>query len=49
MTETVDNTLVLDIKPIMAKFLPRGPVGQPEGSRGLIWADRQLEFERGDG
>jgi tRNA (Thr-GGU) A37 N-methylase len=31
-----DGTPVLDIKPVMAAFLPRTPVWQPEWSRELI-------------
>jgi tRNA-Thr(GGU) m(6)t(6)A37 methyltransferase TsaA len=39
--DAVDGTPVLDIKPVMAEFLPRGPVRQPPWSRELMreyWA-----------
>ena len=32
----VDGPPVLDIKPVMAEFLPRTPVRQPEWSRALM-------------
>jgi tRNA (adenine37-N6)-methyltransferase len=34
--DAVDGTPVLDIKPVMAEFLPRGPVRQPAWSRELM-------------
>ena len=34
--DAVDGTPVLDIKPLMAEFLPRGPVRQPLWSRELM-------------
>lgn len=34
--DAVDGTPVLDIKPVMAEFLPRGDVVQPEWSRELM-------------
>jgi len=39
--DAVDNTPVLDIKPVMQEFLPREPVRQPQWSRELMrlyWA-----------
>lgn len=34
--DAVDGTPVLDIKPVMDEFLPRGPVRQPEWSHELM-------------
>ena len=34
--DAVDGTPVLDIKPVMAEFLPRGVLRQPEWSRELM-------------
>ena len=34
--DAVDGTPVLDIKPLMVEFLPRGPVRQPPWSRELM-------------
>ena len=34
--DAVDGTPVVDIKPLMAEFLPRGPVRQPAWSRELM-------------
>src|SRR5438876_6394377 len=34
--DAVDGTPVLDIKPLMTEFLPRGPVRQPPWSRELM-------------
>jgi tRNA (adenine37-N6)-methyltransferase len=34
--DAVDGTPVLDIKPVMAEFLPREPVRQPEWARELM-------------
>ena len=34
--DAVDGTPVLDIKPVLAEFLPREPVRQPEWSRELM-------------
>jgi tRNA (Thr-GGU) A37 N-methylase len=34
--DAVDNTPVLDIKPVMREFLPRGPVRQPSWSHELM-------------
>lgn len=34
--DAVDGTPVVDIKPVMVEFLPRGPVRQPEWSRELM-------------
>jgi tRNA (adenine37-N6)-methyltransferase len=34
--DALDGTPVLDIKPVMAEFLPRGPVRQPPWSRQLM-------------
>jgi tRNA (Thr-GGU) A37 N-methylase len=39
--DAIDGSPVLDIKPVMAEFLPRTPVRQPEWSRELMrnyWA-----------
>ncbi len=36
--DAVDGTPVLDIKPVMAEFLPRTPVQQPDWSRELMRA-----------
>ena len=34
--DAIDGTPVLDIKPVMAEFLPRGDVRQPDWSRELM-------------
>jgi tRNA (Thr-GGU) A37 N-methylase len=34
--DTIDGTPVLDLKPVMAEFLPRTPVRQPEWSCELM-------------
>lgn len=34
--DAIDDTPVLDIKPVFAEFLPRGPVQQPAWSRQLM-------------
>jgi tRNA (Thr-GGU) A37 N-methylase len=34
--DAIDGTPVLDIKPVMAEFLPREPVRQPDSSRELM-------------
>jgi tRNA-Thr(GGU) m(6)t(6)A37 methyltransferase TsaA len=34
--DAIDGTPVLDIKPVMQEFLPRGPVRQPQWSRELM-------------
>ena len=47
--DAVDGTPVLDIKPWMAEFGPRGPVAQPEWSRQLMsgyWSSGQPEETR---
>lgn len=39
--DAIDGTPILDLKPVMAEFLPRGPVRQPAWSRALMreyWA-----------
>lgn len=36
--DALDGTPVLDIKPVMAEFLPRGPVRQPDWSHELMQA-----------
>ncbi len=36
--DAVDGSPVLDIKPVMAEFLPRGPVRQPDWSHELMRA-----------
>jgi tRNA-Thr(GGU) m(6)t(6)A37 methyltransferase TsaA len=36
--DAIHGTPVLDIKPVMAEFLPRGPVTQPDWSRELMKA-----------
>lgn len=40
--DAIDGTPVLDIKPVMAEFLPRGDVSQPQWSRELM----RLYWER---
>jgi tRNA-Thr(GGU) m(6)t(6)A37 methyltransferase TsaA len=47
--DAVDGTPVLDIKPVMAEFLPREPVRQPEWSRELMRDYWRPESERGQG
>lgn len=34
--DAIDGTPVLDLKPVMAEFLPRGAVRQPDWSRALM-------------
>ena len=34
--DAIDGTPVLDIKPVMQEFLPRGPIRQPEWSHALM-------------
>ena len=34
--DAIDGTPVLDIKPVLAEFLPSGPVRQPEWTRELM-------------
>jgi tRNA-Thr(GGU) m(6)t(6)A37 methyltransferase TsaA len=34
--DAIDGTPVIDIKPVMQEFLPRGPIVQPEWSRALM-------------
>ncbi|RXJ71863.1 tRNA (N6-threonylcarbamoyladenosine(37)-N6)-methyltransferase TrmO [Veronia nyctiphanis] len=34
--DAIDNTPVIDIKPVMAEFLPRGTVAQPEWSKEIM-------------
>ena len=34
--DAIDGTPVLDIKPVLAEFLPRGEVRQPDWSRELM-------------
>jgi tRNA (Thr-GGU) A37 N-methylase len=34
--DAIDGTPVLDIKPVMAEFLPRNPVRQPKWSHELM-------------
>ncbi len=34
--DAIDGTPVLDIKPVMAEFLPRDPVRQPDWSRAML-------------
>jgi tRNA (adenine37-N6)-methyltransferase len=41
--DAIDKTPVLDIKPVMAEFLPRDPVRQPEWSHELM---RQYWFAK---
>jgi tRNA-Thr(GGU) m(6)t(6)A37 methyltransferase TsaA len=41
--DAIDGTPVLDIKPVMAEFLPRGEVWQPEWSHELM---REYWFSR---
>lgn len=44
--DAVDGTPVLDIKPVMAEFLPREPVCQPEWSRELMRDHWRSQSER---
>ena len=37
--DAIDGTPVLDIKPVMAEFLPREPVGQPAWATELMRDD----------
>ena len=42
--DAIDGTPVLDIKPVMAEFLPRQPVRQPDWARELMreyWSDKK--------
>jgi tRNA-Thr(GGU) m(6)t(6)A37 methyltransferase TsaA len=45
--DAVDGSPVLDIKPVMAEFLPAGPVRQPEWSSELMREYWRREEERG--
>jgi tRNA-Thr(GGU) m(6)t(6)A37 methyltransferase TsaA len=47
--DAVDGTPVVDIKPVMAEFLPKEPVRQPEWSRELMQDYWRPESERGEG
>lgn len=40
--DAIDGTPVLDIKPVMAEFLPRQPISQPAWSHALIRAYWQI-------
>jgi tRNA-Thr(GGU) m(6)t(6)A37 methyltransferase TsaA len=44
--DAVDGTPVLDIKPILAEFLPREPIRQPDWSRELMRDYWRPEHER---
>lgn len=44
--DAVDGTPVVDIKPVMAEFLPREPIRQPEWSRELMNDYWRPEAER---
>ncbi|MCL6508048.1 MAG: TrmO family methyltransferase [Bryobacteraceae bacterium] len=47
--DAVHGSPVLDIKPVMAEFLPREPVRQPESSRELMrdhWWPESERMER---
>ena len=49
--DAIDGTPVLDIKPVMAEFLPRDAVRQPQWSHELMreyWATRELNFFSAD-
>jgi tRNA-Thr(GGU) m(6)t(6)A37 methyltransferase TsaA len=42
--DAIDGTPVLDIKPVMREFLPRGEVGQPDWATDLMrqyWSSRE--------
>ncbi|HTQ81540.1 MAG TPA: SAM-dependent methyltransferase [Thermoanaerobaculia bacterium] len=45
--DAVDGTPVVDIKPVMAEFLPKEPVHQPSWSRELMADYWRKESERG--
>ena len=47
--DAVDGTPVLDIKPVLAEFLPRGPVRQPDWSRELMQDYWRPQAERPSG
>jgi tRNA-Thr(GGU) m(6)t(6)A37 methyltransferase TsaA len=47
--DAVDGSPVLDIKPVMAEFLPREPVRQPDWSRELMRDYWRPESERSKG
>jgi tRNA (adenine37-N6)-methyltransferase len=47
--DAVDGTPVLDIKPVMREFLPRGPFHQPDWSRELMKAYWDPSKENPDG
>jgi tRNA-Thr(GGU) m(6)t(6)A37 methyltransferase TsaA len=45
--DAIDGTPVLDIKPVMAEFLPREPISQPQWSRELMthyWQTKQGKY-----
>jgi tRNA-Thr(GGU) m(6)t(6)A37 methyltransferase TsaA len=46
--DAVDGSPVLDIKPVMAEFLPREPVRQPDWSRELMRDYWRSEGERAE-
>ena len=35
--DATEGTPVLDVKPVFAEYLPRGPVTQPEWAREVMW------------
>jgi len=48
--DAVDGTPLLDIKPVMAEFLPRGPMHQPAWSHELMrayWLPEELRNQEG--
>jgi tRNA-Thr(GGU) m(6)t(6)A37 methyltransferase TsaA len=47
--DAVDGTPVLDIKPVLAEFLPQGPVRQPDWSHELMRDYWRPESERSQG
>jgi tRNA-Thr(GGU) m(6)t(6)A37 methyltransferase TsaA len=47
--DAIDGTPVIDIKPVMVEFLPRGPVRQPEWSAELMgkyWVQAMESYEK---
>jgi tRNA-Thr(GGU) m(6)t(6)A37 methyltransferase TsaA len=47
--DAVDGTPVLDIKPVLQEFLPRGPISQPDWSNEIMKAYWNPSKEKPDG
>jgi tRNA (Thr-GGU) A37 N-methylase len=47
--DAVDGTPVLDIKPVLQEFLPRGPIRQPDWSHEIMKAYWNPSKEKPDG